>query len=92
MQYDKLVLATGSLPNKFGWPGQDLIGVQGMVSKQDLDSMEEFSKGLERAVDVDPMVKSRVNNELFDSRIFDGNRLEDILRGDSLATEQIRGS
>lgn len=23
MQYDKLVIATGSKPNKFGWPGQD---------------------------------------------------------------------
>jgi NADH dehydrogenase FAD-containing subunit len=22
--YDKLVLATGSKPNKYGWPGQDL--------------------------------------------------------------------
>jgi NAD(P)H-nitrite reductase large subunit len=27
--YDKLVLATGSVPNKNGWPGQDLQGVTG---------------------------------------------------------------
>ncbi|QCE40745.1 NAD(P)/FAD-dependent oxidoreductase [Psychroserpens sp. NJDZ02] len=40
MQYDKLVIATGSKPNKFGWPGQDLIGAQGLYSKQDLDNME----------------------------------------------------
>ncbi|AZQ42813.1 NAD(P)/FAD-dependent oxidoreductase [Nonlabens ponticola] len=40
MQYDKLVLATGSIPNKFGWPGQDLQGVQGLVSRQDLDALE----------------------------------------------------
>ena len=30
MTYDKLVLAVGSKSNKFGWPGQDLNGVQGM--------------------------------------------------------------
>ncbi|WP_394750323.1 NAD(P)/FAD-dependent oxidoreductase [Spongiimicrobium salis] len=38
--YDKLILATGSKPNKFGWPGQDLDGVQGLYSKQDLDALE----------------------------------------------------
>jgi len=38
--YDKLILATGSKPNKFGWPGQDLLGVQGLYSKQDLDQLE----------------------------------------------------
>ena len=40
LKYDKLVLATGSKPNKFGWPGQDLHGVQGLYSKQDLDLLE----------------------------------------------------
>ena len=40
LQYDKLVIATGSKPNKFGWPGQDLEGVQGLYSKQDLDNLE----------------------------------------------------
>lgn len=39
-QYDKLIIATGSKPNKFGWPGQDLNGVQGLYSKQDLDLLE----------------------------------------------------
>ena len=38
--YDKLIIATGSKPNKFGWPGQDLDGVQGLYSKQDLDMLE----------------------------------------------------
>ncbi len=38
--YDKLIVATGSKPNKFGWPGQDLHGVQGLYSKQDLDLLE----------------------------------------------------
>lgn len=38
--YDKLIIATGSKSNKFGWPGQDLHGVQGLYSKQDLDLLE----------------------------------------------------
>ncbi|GMQ24473.1 hypothetical protein Aoki45_11550 [Algoriphagus sp. oki45] len=41
LDYDSLVLATGSKPNKFGWPGQDLQGVQGLYSKQDLELMEK---------------------------------------------------
>lgn len=38
--YDKLIIATGSISNKFGWLGQDLEGVQGLVSKQDLEQLE----------------------------------------------------
>ncbi|WP_437396600.1 NAD(P)/FAD-dependent oxidoreductase [Flagellimonas lutimaris] len=41
LNYDKLIIATGSKPNKFGWPGQDLDGVQGLYSKQDLELLEE---------------------------------------------------
>lgn len=44
INYDKLVIATGSTPNKFGWKGQDLPGVQGLYSKQDLDILEESTK------------------------------------------------
>ncbi len=40
LTYDKLVIATGSKSNKFGWPGQDLLGVQGLYSKQDLDQLD----------------------------------------------------
>tara|TARA_B100000809_G_C15121486_1_gene524453 strand:+ start:1048 stop:2397 length:1350 start_codon:yes stop_codon:yes gene_type:complete len=40
LNYDKLIIATGSKPNKFGWPGQDLDGVMGMYHKQDLDNLE----------------------------------------------------
>ena len=50
MTYDKLVLATGSKPNKFGWPGQDLKAVQGLYSYQDLESMEANTKDISRAV------------------------------------------
>ena len=50
MTYDVLVLATGSKPNKFGWPGQDLEGVQGMYSFQDLELMESNTKDISLAV------------------------------------------
>ncbi|HCQ15466.1 MAG TPA: FAD-dependent oxidoreductase, partial [Cryomorphaceae bacterium] len=50
IRYHKLLLATGSLPNKFGWPGQDHQGVQGLYSKQDLELLEEYSATTERAV------------------------------------------
>lgn len=43
MLYDKLIIATGSKPNKFGWPGQDLNGVMGMYHKQDLDNLEKHA-------------------------------------------------
>jgi NAD(P)H-nitrite reductase large subunit len=41
ISYDDLVIATGSRPRFFGWPGQDLEGVQGMVSLQDLENLEK---------------------------------------------------
>lgn len=50
MNYDSLILAVGSKPNKFGWPGQDLPGVQGLYSHQDLELLEENSKNAKRAV------------------------------------------
>lgn len=50
LAYDKLILATGSKPNKFGWPGQNLNGVQGLYSLQDLELMETNTKGISRAV------------------------------------------
>jgi NADPH-dependent 2,4-dienoyl-CoA reductase/sulfur reductase-like enzyme len=53
LDYDKLVIATGSKPNKFGWPGQDLKGVMGMYHKQDLEKLEKYApnnKKCKRAV------------------------------------------
>ena len=35
LKYDKLVIATGSKSNKFGWSGQDLKGVLGLYHKND---------------------------------------------------------
>ncbi|WP_420317944.1 NAD(P)/FAD-dependent oxidoreductase [Ekhidna sp.] len=49
-EYDKLILATGSQSNKFGWPGQDLEGVQGLYSYQDLELMEKNTHNIDRAV------------------------------------------
>lgn len=43
LKYDKLIIATGSKPNKFGWPGQDLPGVMGMYHKQDLENLEKYA-------------------------------------------------
>ena len=50
LQYDILIIASGSKSNKFGWPGQDLKGVQGLYSYQDLELMGENSKDAKRAV------------------------------------------
>ncbi len=50
MTFDKLVLATGSKSNKFGWSGQHLEGVQGLYSFQDLELMEEKTKNVKNAV------------------------------------------
>ncbi|WMN07086.1 FAD-dependent oxidoreductase [Marivirga arenosa] len=49
IKYDVLILALGSKPNKFGWPGQDLDAVQGLYSYQDLESMEKWSESTQKA-------------------------------------------
>jgi NAD(P)H-nitrite reductase large subunit len=50
LSYDKLVIGTGSKPNKFGWPGQDFQGVTGLYSKQDLENLEKWAPTTKRAV------------------------------------------
>ncbi|QVY67380.1 NAD(P)/FAD-dependent oxidoreductase [Polaribacter sp. Q13] len=53
LSYDQLIIATGSKPNKFGWPGQDLDGTLGMYHKQDLEKLEKYApdnKTCKRAV------------------------------------------
>ena len=50
LTYDSLVLATGSIPNKFGWPGENHKGVQGLYSKQDLENLESLSASIQEAV------------------------------------------
>jgi len=39
LAYDKLLIATGARSNKFGWPGQELQGVQGLYDLQDLQQL-----------------------------------------------------
>ena len=48
--YDKLVIASGSKSNKFGWPGQELKGVMGMYSKQDLEYLQQCTPNCKKAV------------------------------------------
>ncbi len=50
LPYDQLILATGSASNKFGWKGQDLQGVQGLYSIQDVELMEKNTAGIKHAV------------------------------------------
>ncbi|MFQ5448037.1 MAG: NAD(P)/FAD-dependent oxidoreductase [Saprospiraceae bacterium] len=68
MAYDKLLIACGSKSNKFGWPGQDLDGVQGLYSYQDLESMEYYSATTERAVIVGGGLIGIEMAEMFHSR------------------------
>lgn len=50
LKYDQLVIATGSKPNKFGWPGQDLAGVSGLYHKKDLEYVSDLSPKIKKAV------------------------------------------
>ena len=68
IKYDKLIIATGSTPNKFGWPGQDLKGVGGLYSYQDLENMEAYSENLKRAVIVGGGLIGIEMAEMFHSR------------------------
>ncbi|MEM6319799.1 MAG: FAD/NAD(P)-binding oxidoreductase [Bacteroidota bacterium] len=67
--FDKLIIACGSTPNKFGWPGQDLKRVQGMYSMQDLEGMEAASDAnLKQAVIVGGGLIGIEMAEMFHSR------------------------
>lgn len=41
LTYDKLIIASGSATNSFGWEGLELNGVQGLITKQDLEMLEK---------------------------------------------------
>ncbi len=41
LDYDRLLIATGARSNKFGWPGQDLQGVQGLYDLPDLKRLHD---------------------------------------------------
>jgi|TARA_R110000737_G_scaffold352989_1_gene401573 NADH oxidase (H2O2-forming) len=48
--FDDLIIATGSKSNVFDWPGTQYKGVQGLYSKQDLESLEDRSYKIKKAV------------------------------------------
>ncbi|TAE32017.1 MAG: FAD-dependent oxidoreductase [Cytophagales bacterium] len=50
VSYDVLILAVGSKPNFFGWPGQGLRGVQGLYGMPDLERMQADTNGVRQAV------------------------------------------
>ena len=50
IDFDVLVIATGSVPNKFGWPGENLKGVRGLYHIHDLEALEAATPNIDRAV------------------------------------------
>lgn len=50
LPWDRLLIATGSTPNRFGWPGQDLDGVQGLYGLADLHALYRTTARARRAV------------------------------------------
>jgi NAD(P)H-nitrite reductase large subunit len=50
LTYSALVIAAGSSPARFGWPGQELTGVQGLYGLPDLATMERDTAGVKQAV------------------------------------------
>lgn len=50
MSYDELIIASGSIPQFYNWPGQNLKGVQGLYSWQDLEQMQKHTKNINHAV------------------------------------------
>lgn len=66
--YDILIIATGSISNKFGWKGQDLDGVSGLYHLQDLEYILQRSTGLKRAVIVGGGLIGIELAEMFHSR------------------------
>lgn len=69
LEYDKLIIATGSKSNKFGWPGQDMQGVQGLYHFQDLAQMEVATQqGIRKAVIIGGGLIGIEMAEMFHSR------------------------
>ncbi len=50
INYDRLLIASGSLPLMFGWPGVEFEGVGNFVTWQDLKWLKEKSESAKRAV------------------------------------------
>ncbi len=50
IKYDILIIASGSKTKKYGWPGQDLEGVAGLYSLQDLEAITKITTDIHQAV------------------------------------------
>ncbi|OON70200.1 NAD(P)/FAD-dependent oxidoreductase [Hymenobacter sp. CRA2] len=50
LAYDALLLATGATTRYYGWPGQELAGVQGLVSLADVELMSQQTTNVQQAV------------------------------------------
>ncbi|HEV8081642.1 MAG TPA: FAD-dependent oxidoreductase [Chitinophagaceae bacterium] len=50
IRYDILIIASGSKTKKYGWPGQDLEGVTGLYSLQDLEAITKVTAKINNAV------------------------------------------
>ncbi len=50
LSYDALIVATGSVPAREGWPGEELEGVQSLCSLQDVELLERNAASARRAV------------------------------------------
>lgn len=50
LAYDKLLVATGSVSYRAGWPGQELAGVQSLYGLPDLELMHRNTHGVQHAV------------------------------------------
>lgn len=68
IQYDKLIIASGSKPNSIGCKGECLKGVRGLYHLKDLENVEEMSIGLKRAVVVGGGLTGVEMTEMFRSR------------------------
>ncbi|MEP7231364.1 MAG: FAD/NAD(P)-binding oxidoreductase [Ginsengibacter sp.] len=50
IRYDILVIASGSKTKKYGWPGQDIAGVAGLYSLQDLETITKTTENITHAI------------------------------------------
>jgi len=50
LNYDKLIIATGSKSTRYDWSGQEINGVQSLYSFHDLELMEQNTKNIQKAV------------------------------------------
>ena len=50
IRYDMLIIASGSKTKKYGWPGQDIEGVAGLYSLQDLETITKTTANITHAI------------------------------------------